>query len=313
MTDVAASVEVRVPVRTAYHQWTQFESFPIFMAGVVAVQQLGERATHWVTEIGGAHREFDAEVVEQHPDERIAWQSTDGDLRHSGVVTFESLSEDETRVTVDLAWEPRGALEKLGSVLGVDQMEVKADLERFKEFIEARDVESGEWRGRTSADGSASHASAEPHPAALPDAYDVVDVLCAQHLQLRRMFAQTAEAFGDARARHLAELLLLLELHEKGEQQVVHPVLRSTGAEGSRTAENRLAEEREAYELVTALKHLEPGSPEFDEQFARLRDAVLEHAGHEETEEFPQLRQELPPEQRRAMAEELLLLQNGQD
>lgn len=313
MAEVAASVDVRVPVRTAYHQWTQFASFPIFMAGVVAVEEVGERGTHWVTEIGGAHREFDAEVVEQLPDERIAWQSTDGDLQHSGVVTFESISSEETRVTVDLAWEPEGVLEKVGSRLGIDQMEVRADLERFKEFIEARDTDSGAWRGLTSADGRAQGTPAEPHPSSMPEAYDVVDVLRTQHEQVRRLFAQTAEASGAAREQHLADLLLLLELHEKGEQQVVHPVTRSTGEAGSETAARRLAEEQEADELIARIKQVDVDSAEFDARFGDLREAVLKHAEQEESEEFPRLREDVPTEQRRAMAEELLLLQHGQD
>jgi uncharacterized membrane protein len=161
MTDVAASVDVRVPLRTAYNQWTQFESFPNFMSGVVAVRQLSDRTTHWVTEIGGAHREFDAEIVEQRPDERIMWQSVEGDLRHSGTVTFEPLSAQETRVTVDMAWEPQGLVEKVGGVVGVDKMQVRNDLQRFKEFIEERGVETGQWRGEMpAAEAMAAQAAA---------------------------------------------------------------------------------------------------------------------------------------------------------
>lgn len=147
MSDVIESVDVSVPIRTAYDQWTQFESFPQFMAGVESVRQIDERHTHWVTKIGGVQREFDAEITEQHPDERIAWKSTSGDTGHSGVVTFHRLGDNETRVTVQLAWQPQGMVEKAGSMLGMDSHQVKADTARFKTFIEQRGNATGEWRG----------------------------------------------------------------------------------------------------------------------------------------------------------------------
>jgi len=156
MNDVTKYVDVRVPLRTAYNQWTQVESFPHFMSGVVAVQQLDERHTHWVTEVAGSRREFDAEIVEQLPDERIAWRSIDGDVRHSGMVMFEALADGGTRVTVDLAWEPDGLVQKAGGAIGMDSLQVKADLERFREFIEERGVETGQWRGRIPEPGSGS-------------------------------------------------------------------------------------------------------------------------------------------------------------
>jgi uncharacterized membrane protein len=143
---VTESVDVDVPISTVYNQWTQFESFPEFMGGVEQVQQLGERNTHWVTTIGGNRREFDAEITEQHPEERVAWKSTDG-TTHAGVVTFHKLEDTRTRVTVQLDWEPEGVTEKAGAVLGFDDRQVKSDLNRFKEFIESRGAETGAWRG----------------------------------------------------------------------------------------------------------------------------------------------------------------------
>jgi uncharacterized membrane protein len=147
MSTVTKSVDVHVPIRTVYNQWTQFESFPKFMSGVESIKQLDDRRTHWVTSVGGARREFDAEITEQHPDERIAWKSTSGEVKHAGVVTFHRLSDQDTRVTVQLDWEPEGLVEKAGSALGVDDRQVKADTERFKEFIESRGTETGQWRG----------------------------------------------------------------------------------------------------------------------------------------------------------------------
>jgi len=147
MSTVTETVDVHVPVHTAYNQWTQFESFPQFMSGVEAVTQLDDRHTHWVTKIGGVRREFDAEITEQHPDERVAWKSTTGELKHAGVVTFHLLGDEDTRIAVQMEWEPQGAMEKAGSALGLDERQVKADAKRFKEFIEARGTETGGWRG----------------------------------------------------------------------------------------------------------------------------------------------------------------------
>ncbi|MEP6599529.1 MAG: SRPBCC family protein [Actinomycetota bacterium] len=145
MTSVTESVDVDVPVRTAYNQWTQFESFPNFMGGVDSITQTDDTHTHWVTSVRGVTREFDTEITEQHPDERVAWKSTDG-TTHAGVVTFHRLGDEQTRVTVQLDWEPEGVVEKLGAVVGVDDHQVKADLKQFKDFIEDRGREQGAWR-----------------------------------------------------------------------------------------------------------------------------------------------------------------------
>ncbi len=147
MSTVTESVDVNVPVRTAYNQWTQFETFPQFMEGVERVVQVDDTHTHWVTKVAGVRREFDAAITEQHPDERVAWKSTGGDTRHAGVVTFHRLDNDHTRVTIQLEWQPEGAAEKVGSAVGVDDRQVKADAKRFKEYIEQRGAETGAWRG----------------------------------------------------------------------------------------------------------------------------------------------------------------------
>jgi uncharacterized membrane protein len=146
MPSVTKSIDVSVPVRTAYNQWTQFESFPNFMGGVESITQTDDTHSHWVTKIGGVTREFDTEITEQHPDERVAWKSTDGKT-HAGVVTFHRLGEGESRVTVQIDWEAEGIVEKAGALVGVDDHQVKADLERFKSYIESRGQEEGAWRG----------------------------------------------------------------------------------------------------------------------------------------------------------------------
>lgn len=147
MAQVIQTVDVDVPVDTAYNQWTQFEEFPQFLSFVESITQSDDTHTHWKVKIGGAEREFDAEITEQHPDERVAWNSVGGEENHAGVVTFHRLSDTTTRVTVQLDWEPTGLAEKAGALLGVDDRAVKSDLENFKTFIESRGTETGAWRG----------------------------------------------------------------------------------------------------------------------------------------------------------------------
>jgi uncharacterized membrane protein len=149
---VTKSVDVDVPIDTAYNQWTQFESFPHFLGGVEQIQQLDERRTHWKVNIDGVKREFDAEITEQHPEERVAWKSTDG-TTHAGVVTFHKLAPEQTRVTVQMDWEPQNVVEKAGAALGFDDRQVQADLDRFKKFIEQRGSETGAWRGEVPREG----------------------------------------------------------------------------------------------------------------------------------------------------------------
>jgi uncharacterized membrane protein len=153
MTTIEESVEVAVPVRTAYDQWTQFEEFPRFMEGVESVTQVSDTQTHWVTNIAGVHREFDAEIVEQIPDDRVAWRSTDGTTQ-AGVVTFHRLAEGRSKVMLQLDFEPEGILEMVGDKLGTVKRRASGDLERFKEFIEARGTPTGAWRGEVEQDAN---------------------------------------------------------------------------------------------------------------------------------------------------------------
>jgi len=146
MTTIEKSVDVVAPVRTAYNQWTQFESFPEFMEGVERVEQLSDTRTHWVTSVAGVKREFDAEITDQRPDERIAWQSI-GDPHQAGVVAFRFLDPEHTRVALKMIFAPEGLIEKAGDKTNLIDRRVKGDLGRFKEFIENRGTESGGWRG----------------------------------------------------------------------------------------------------------------------------------------------------------------------
>ena len=146
MGSIEESIEVNVPLSTAYNQWTQFEEFPRFMEGVEQVQQLDDTRLHWIAEIGGKREEWDAEITEQRPDERVAWRSTTG-APNAGVVTFHHVGEDVTKVMLQIDYEPEGFVEKVGDALGVVERRAKGDLQRFKEFIESRGMETGAWRG----------------------------------------------------------------------------------------------------------------------------------------------------------------------
>ena len=153
MSTIEESIEVQVPVRTAYDQWTQFEEFPQFMEGVEEVKQIDDTHLHWVTEIAGRRKEFDAEVTEQTPDQRVAWRSTGGS-EHAGVVTFHRTGDNETRIMVQMDVDPDGPVEKAGDALGVPKRRVRGDLERFKQLIESRGEASGAWRGEVKQDAT---------------------------------------------------------------------------------------------------------------------------------------------------------------
>lgn len=146
-----ASIEVDRPVRTVYNQWTQFESFPHFMDGVERITQVDDKRAHWVTKIAGVEREFDTEITEQDPDQRIAWKSAGG-TKHAGVVTFHRVGDGRTRVMLQMDIEPEGLTEKIGDVAGFVQRQVKGDLDRFKSYIESRPAETGAWRGEVGQD-----------------------------------------------------------------------------------------------------------------------------------------------------------------
>lgn len=146
MTTETETVDVAVPVRTAYNQWTQFEQFPRFMKRVKEVRQLGDTMTHWTVEINGVRREFDAEIVEQQPDRVVAWASTGG-TRQRGMVTFEPLDDRHTRVTAAMDMDPEGLAENVAAKTGMVGHGVKQDLENFKEYIEKQGMEDGAWRG----------------------------------------------------------------------------------------------------------------------------------------------------------------------
>ncbi len=146
MASMEKSIEVNVPVSTAYNQWTQFEEFPGFMEGVREVHQLDEKRLHWRAEIAGREKEWNAEIVEQTPDRVVSWRSTTG-AQNNGTVTFAPIDDSNTRVTLRIEYEPEGLIENVGDALGFVSRQIEGDLERFKEFIESRHTATGAWRG----------------------------------------------------------------------------------------------------------------------------------------------------------------------
>ena len=153
MERIEKSIEVRCPVRTVYNQWTQFEEFPKFMTGVKEVRQIDDTHQHWHAEIWGKDKEWDAEITQQVPDQCIAWQSTSGDAPNAGVVQFEPVGPDRTRVHLMMEYEPQGAIENAGDAVGVLSRRVQTTVEDFKKFIESRGAETGGWRGEVRGGG----------------------------------------------------------------------------------------------------------------------------------------------------------------
>jgi uncharacterized membrane protein len=146
MSTVEQSIDLDVPVRVAYDQWTQFESFPQFMDSVEEVRQVDDTHLYWKAKVAGHEAEWDAVITEQIPDERVAWKATDGKA-NAGVVTFHRLSDQSSRVMVQIEHESEGMMEKVGSALGADTREVKSSLQSFKELVERRQAATGAWRG----------------------------------------------------------------------------------------------------------------------------------------------------------------------
>lgn len=146
MSQIVETIDVDVPIRTAYDQWTQFEEFPLFMDAVEKVEQLDDTHIAWTVKIRGIEKRWEAEITEQTPDQRIAWKAVEG-AKNAGVVTFHHLADECTRVTLQLDVEPDGPVESIGDALGFVARQAKGDMGRFKTFIESRGAPTGAWRG----------------------------------------------------------------------------------------------------------------------------------------------------------------------
>ena len=146
MATIEQSIEVEVPVGTAYNQWTQFEEFPRFMEGVIEIKQADDTHLLWRANVAGKEKEWRARITEQTPDQRIAWRSEDG-APNAGVVTFHRIADGKTKIMLQIDYDPEGVVENVGDAVGLVSARVKGDLQRFKEFIETRGRETGGWRG----------------------------------------------------------------------------------------------------------------------------------------------------------------------
>ena len=146
MAEMERSIVVDVPVRAAYDQWTQFESFPQFMEGVREVRQIDDRTLEWRALVGGQEKSWLAVITDQEPDRRVAWRSVEG-TANAGDVRFEAEGVGRTRVTLHLAYDPEGVLEAVGSAIGIPVSQIESDLDRFKAFIELHREPTGAWRG----------------------------------------------------------------------------------------------------------------------------------------------------------------------
>lgn len=146
MAKIEKNIEVKAPLSAVYNQWTQFEEFPHFMEGVKEVRQLDDTHLHWCAKVGGKELEWDAEIIEQVPDQRISWRSTSG-KETAGTVSFQPAEDNCTKVSLTMTYDPEGFVENVGDAVGATSLRVQGDLKRFKKFIEERGAETGAWRG----------------------------------------------------------------------------------------------------------------------------------------------------------------------
>jgi hemerythrin superfamily protein len=344
-TTVDQSVEVEVPVRTVYNQWTQFESFPEFMGGVQQVVQVDDTTLHWVAEIAGVRREWDAEILEQVPDERVSWAAIGG-ATNAGAVSFRAVGTDRTVVTLHLEYEPEGMVESAGDALGLVERQAESDLRRFKEFIEARGVETGAWRGQVEdvsagtpgiehavlSEGDSGKAGVSPKAVAagvaavgaagvaaaamsrsssgeqdgLPPGTDVVDLLTADHREATALLADIAATTDSAVRRDLADTLIAeLVRHSVAEEMHVYPAMRQHLPDGEQAVEHDIEEHKELETLLKELEGLDALDSRFTEVLRQVETTLADHVADEEGTQFPQLRAALPQEELVTLAEKV--------
>jgi hemerythrin superfamily protein/carbon monoxide dehydrogenase subunit G len=336
MTKVEKSVEVAVPVSTAYNQWTQFEEFPQFMSGVQQVEQLDDRTLRWVAEIAGVRRQWIATVLEQIPNRKVAWAATEG-ATNAGAVTFETVGGATTRVTLSLDYEPEGVVEKVGDALNIVERQAVGDLERFKSFIEARGTETGAWRGEVTdepavgtpdvedaaasrgdsgkagisktamaagavlagagvAAAAASRSSSSDETPATGE--DVVEILSADHREFQALIQEIRTAPDAATRSDLRDALVSgLVRHAVGEEMYVYPAIKQYVPDGEAAVEHDTAEHKELERTMKELEAVEPTDPQFDTLLGQLESILVDHVQDEESDQFPKLRVAIPREQ----------------
>jgi hemerythrin superfamily protein/carbon monoxide dehydrogenase subunit G len=336
MTKVEKSVEVAVPVSTAYNQWTQFEEFPQFMSGVQQVEQLDDRTLRWVAEIAGVRRQWIATVLEQVPDQKVAWAATEG-ATNAGAVVFEPLAGSRTRVTLSLDYEPEGLVEKAGDVLNIVERQAVGDLERFKRFIETQGSETGAWRGDVTDEpdvgtpdvedaaasrgdsgkagisktavaagavlagaGAAAVAAATSSSSTTPTTgqEDVVDILTTDHREATALIGQIRSAVDAGSRRDLADTMISeIVRHAVAEEMYVYPAMKQHLPDGAAAVEHDVAEHKELEQTMKELEAVDPSDPRFDTLITELETTLADHVADEETEQFPRLRASIPREE----------------
>jgi hemerythrin superfamily protein len=329
-------VTVDVPVNLAYNQWTQFEEFPEFMDGVVSVEQVTDSRLHWVAEVAGVRREWDAEILEQQPDRKVAWAATEG-ATNAGAVYFESVEPGRTRVRLELEYEPEGLVEKVGDALGLVERQAKNDLARFKAFIEDRDVPSGGWRGQvnpgspvgtpdvdaaSASRGDSGKAGVSPTAVAGAAAVgaaaaaagvaatrsggddergsgrDVVDILTSDHTEITALLATIGSEADPRRRRELADTVVAeLVRHSVSEEMHVYPAMREHLPDGDQAVEHDIEEHKEIESLLKELERADADGAEFTDVVQRLVTVLDDHVADEERDQFPQLRARIPADE----------------
>jgi uncharacterized protein YndB with AHSA1/START domain len=201
------SLEVNAPLRAVYNQWTQFEEFPRFMEGVREIRQHGTRTLFWKANIGGKDKEWEAEILEQVPDTRIVWQSVDG-TENRGMIVFEPLDPERTRITLTIEYQPEGILEMAGDALGIPSSQVEGDLKRFRDFIEKKEMGTENWRGRVET-GESVDATGRPDSAnGVPHRENGDRTIDDQGRGTRSISAMTEEASPDPVQTRINTMLL---------------------------------------------------------------------------------------------------------
>ena len=341
-TKVEKSIQVDAPVRAVYNQWTQFEEFPQFMGGVQQVTQVDDQTVHWVAEIGGVKREWDAAILEQVPDRKVAWAAVGG-ATNAGAVYFTPVGAAATSVTLHLEYEPEGAVEKAGDALNIVQRQAEKDLEKFKAFIEARGSETGGWRGAVNEDvtvgipgaedavlsegdsgkagvsGKAVAAGAAAAVAGVAAAAamsgrsddsadsatgpDVVDVLTTDHREVTALIGEIWVTTDAEKRRDLADTVISeLVRHSVAEEMYVYPAMRKHLPDGDAAVEHDTTEHKQLESTMKQLEAVDASDPQFTELLRQLETILADHVADEERDQFPQLRARIPREELVQMA-----------
>jgi uncharacterized protein YndB with AHSA1/START domain len=221
MGSTTHSIDVTAPLKAVYNQWTQFEDFPRFMEGVVEIRQQGPRTLFWRANVGGKDKQWEAEILEQVPDTRIVWESIDG-TQNRGMIAFEALDPERTRVTLTMEYEPEGFIERAGDALGIPSGQVEGDLKRFRDFIEKRKMETGSWRGEIANGETAISAGATGRPDDLLGVLNGNQAIEMESRQAPPLVTETGEAPLNADERAIeepsAEAILSLPVPESSSE-----------------------------------------------------------------------------------------------